>query len=147
LTSAARALDSQRRALLGAAVQRTILAHPEAEMVVDTRTLTTCPPVTDESTLALVCRSFAPGAGDYYIVPRAGSFIDPLVVPGKGVGHGTPHLYNRTVPLVVRAPGRVAAGAIVEESVEFGAFARTAAALLGVPPPSSASTARDLTVQ
>jgi hypothetical protein len=40
--------------------------------------------------------------GDYYIVPAPGSFF---VDPPDVVSHGTPYVYDRTVPLLIRYPG------------------------------------------
>ncbi|HRG99544.1 MAG TPA: hypothetical protein PLR99_25025, partial [Polyangiaceae bacterium] len=82
---------------------------------------------------ALVCASWSPGAGDVYVVPKVGAFFDPLQVVGKGMSHGSPYAYDRTVPLLVRAPGRVARGAIVDEA-PFEAFRAALEALLGLAP-------------
>jgi arylsulfatase A-like enzyme len=51
------------------------------------------------------------------------------------------------VPLVVRAPGRVPAGATRTAPTSFAAFTRTGAALLGIPEPGglAGSDAPDLT--
>jgi hypothetical protein len=49
------------------------------------------------------------------------------------------------VPLLVRAPGRVPAGQVLTDPHRFDAFARTAAALLEIPPPSAATGGTDLT--
>jgi arylsulfatase A-like enzyme len=48
------------------------------------------------------------------------------------------------VPLLVRAPGRVPAGVVLEQPVHFTAFVRTAASLLGVPPPTTAGAGENL---
>jgi arylsulfatase A-like enzyme len=131
LTPAGRALDVPRRALLDRAVTSALTAHSEVEQVIPTRTLPSqCPPETDESLLALVCRSAGEGAGDYYVVPRRGSFFDPGI--GKGTSHGSPYLFDRAVPLLVRAPGSVAAGPVVEQAVGFETFFWTTVALLGM---------------
>jgi hypothetical protein len=105
--------------------------------VLDTRALpASCPADADESVDALVCRSFVPGkAGDLYVVAKRGSFFDPEVVVGKGTSHGSPYLFDRTVPLLVRAPGEAQAGRVVDEPISFRAFARTLSTLLGVEPP------------
>jgi hypothetical protein len=101
-----------------------------------------CPRFDDESMRALVCRSVPPAAAargaTFYVVLGSGSFFDPTIVVGKGTSHGSPHVYDRTVPLFVRAPGRVAAGQTVP-SATFDVFARTAARLLGVAPPHDAA--------
>lgn len=92
-----------------------------------------------------MCRSIVPGGpGDIYVVTRPGSFFDPdTSEPGRGANHGTPYLYDRSVPLFVRAPGRVPAGAVIDDPVSFTAFSRTASSLLGVP---GARRGVDLTV-
>ena len=70
--------------------------------------------------------------------------IEVSVVPGKGGSHGTPYLYDRTVPLLVRAPGRVAVRAI-DQPLPFSTFTHTVAALLGIKPPDDDPDAVDLT--
>jgi hypothetical protein len=141
----AAALDASRRAKLVAALSRTILAHAEVDRVIDTRTLpATCPPESDASIDALVCRAYAPGAGDLYVLPKRGSFFDPSVVIGKGTSHGSPYIFDRTVPLLARAPGRVGDGVLIDTPVSFRAFARTLASLLDVPPPPGAEGAPNL---
>ena len=149
LTNAARELPEVRRRKLDRAIVGALLRHKEVLEVIDVRTIAAvCPPPEDESISALVCRSYVPGglAGDFYVLPRQGSFFDPTVVVGKGTSHGTPYLYDRSVPLLVRAPGRVPAGVVVNEPVGFGAFARTAAALLEIDPPVAAARAQNLTL-
>ena len=79
-------------------------------------------------------------------MPAPGSFFDANLVVGKGTSHGTPYLFDRSVPLLVRAPGRVPAGAVIDAPIGFGAFAHTAASLLGIEAPPPAAPARDLTV-
>ncbi len=110
--------------------------------MIDTSTLPeTCPLDTDESIDALVCRSFVPGkAGDLYVLAKRGSFFDPGIVTGKGSSHGSPYLFDRSVPFVVRAPGHVAAGRVIEEPISFRSFSRTLATLLGIEPPNFEAT-------
>src|SRR5262245_6823480 len=91
----------------------------------------TCPD--GEGVAALVCRSVCPGrGGELYVVPARGSFFDAHVVLAKGTSHGSPFLYDRAVPLLVRAPGRVAAGRTLGAPIPFTAFTRTVSALLGL---------------
>jgi hypothetical protein len=145
LTPAARGLEPRRLALLDETISATLRGHPEVDHVTPTRTLPAkCPPETDESIAALVCRSFAPGAGDYYVVPSRGSFFDPSVVVGKGTSHGSPYLFDRTVPLLAYAPGRIAGGVVVDGAVGYETFARTAATLLGIDPPGNGALGADL---
>lgn len=148
LTSQARALSASRRATLDDAIRRTLGEHRDGiEDVLDVRALATrCPEVLaharqaparariGEDVVTLVCRAWAPirGAGDYYLVPRAGSTFDGEIVRGKGASHGSPHVYDRTVPLLVRAPGFIRAGAVEEDPVDFSVFAALEATLVGL---------------
>lgn len=142
LSDAARGLPVARRARLDARVvaklqgiEGVLRAFPLAGPA------THCPP--GEQIEALVCRSIPRGGPDYYVVLEPGwSFLGSMV-PGFGSNHGSPHLYDRAVPLLVRAPGRVPAGLVVEEPVAFTAFARTAASLLELE--TFAPHGRDLT--
>ncbi len=147
VTVAATRLEEPRRRTLDDALVRALRARPGVRSVYVTRDVAvasnTCAS-DDESETALVCRSVAAaGGGELYVVTQPGSFFDPSVVVGKGTSHGSPYLFDRTVPLFVRAPGRVPAGVLVREPVGFGAFARTAASLLGIAPPAGARGARD----
>jgi arylsulfatase A-like enzyme len=148
-TAAARRLDSERRARLDAAVVGALSASPDLERVVALANLPkVCPPEQPETLDGLICESYPPGApGDVYLVPREGTFVDTGIAAGRGSSHGTPHPYDRTVPLVVRAPGRVPAGRVVDGPIGFRAFARTVSALLDVAPPDAAREGVDLAAQ
>ena len=152
-TKAAMRLDEPKRRALDDGLARFLRARPGIRSVYVTRDVAkeTCAPATDESEKALVCRSVdghdvGDGAtgGELYMVTHPGAFFDPSVVVGKGTSHGSPYLFDRAVPLFVRAPGRARPGLLVDEPVGFGAFARTAASLLGIAPSKPASAARDL---
>ena len=80
-------------------------------------------------------------------MPAPGTFFDPELAAGRGTNHGSPYLYDRAVPLIVRAPGRVPAGATRITPTSFAAFARTASSLLAIPEPPglAGSDAPDLT--
>ncbi|MDB4933597.1 MAG: Alkaline phosphatase [Labilithrix sp.] len=148
VTPGARALPTERRAVLDKAIRATFAKHQDGiEQLIDTRELAQrCPDVlatakgipararAGEPILTLVCRAWAPvvGAGDYYMVPRVGSVFDGEIVIGKGASHGSPHLYDRTVSMLVRAPGAVAAGATIDDPVDFSAFAALEAAFVGL---------------
>ena len=148
-------LTERGRAL--AAGDRTALQHriealfPGGDLaqVVDVRAApATCPPPSDDSLPALTCRSIRRDqAGDFYLVQAPGTSFDPDLAVGRGTNHGSPYLYDRAVPLLVRAPGRVPAGATRTAPTSFIAFARTAASLLGIPelPAFADSDAPDLT--
>jgi hypothetical protein len=79
------------------------------------------------------------------MLAQPGAFFDPNYTPGFGTSHGSPYLYDRAVPMLVRAPGRVAAGATIEAPLPFATFTRTAASLLGVRAPAAARPGIDLT--
>jgi hypothetical protein len=145
VTPAARALDAAKRRALDAALAAWLRARPGVAGVWDARH----PPARcsdGDDVEARVCRSLVPGApGELYVALKPGWFFDPDYVVGKGTSHGSPYLYDRAVPLVVRAPGRVAAGRVLDGAIGPGAYARTAARLLDVAPPAGARDGRDLT--
>ena len=149
LTPQGKALPPAERAALHQRIDALFVGRGEIAQVIDIRTAPeTCPPPSDESLPALTCRSLRRDqAGDFYLVPAPGAFFDPDLAVGRGSSHGSPYLYDRAVPLVVRAPGRVPAGAVRAEPTSYAAFTRTAAALLAIPePPALAgSDAPDLT--
>ena len=90
----------------------------------------------DDSVDALLCRSMVVGAlGSVYLVPKPGFFFDPEYVPGHGSNHGTPYVYDRTVPILVRAPGRAQPNLEKHEPMSFGTFLRTANAVLNLRSP------------
>jgi len=92
-----------------------------------------------------VAKWYSPdGPADLYLVVAPGAFFEAGFVPGFGTNHGSPYLYDRAVPLLVRAPGRVKAGTTRETPVPAAAFTRTAASLLGIGPPAGAAEAEDL---
>lgn len=145
LTPEARALPEARRALLDKTIRLTLGRHAAVSDVLDTRMLATrCPEVLaqargvpdrarlGEDVLTLVCRSWSPDAGDYYVLPRPGSFFDGELVIGKGTSHGTPYTYDRTVSMLVRAPGLIDAGAVLEDPFDFSAYAALEAAFVGL---------------
>ena len=147
LTPEARALPEARRVLLDKTVRATLGKHAAIAEVLDVRMLgAQCPLVlaralgvpdrarAGEDVLTLVCRSWAPGlgAGDYYVVPRPGSFFDGEIALHKGTSHGTPYLYDRTVFMLVRAPGVIDEGAVIDDPVDFSVFAALEAAFVGL---------------
>jgi hypothetical protein len=149
------ARDPARRAQLLPVLDRVARATPGVAEVFTTATLPAiCPPITDDSLGALVCRSVltdsSPGvtprarSGELYVVPDAASFFSGADTTVGG-SHGTPYRFNRAVPLFVRAPGRVAAGTIVDKPLPYTAFVRTVASLLSVAPPAAAAPGPSLT--
>lgn len=166
----ARALPTDKLDPLLGAISRALDAVPGVASAVDVSRLpATCPPLEDESRDALVCRSVLGGSardaaklggpGSLFIVPEAGSFIDAGYVPGDGVNHGTPYLFDRAVPLVVRAPlestpppreiaslgfGAPASSSRTRIVVDQRAYAATLSGLLGITPPPAAVGGADL---
>ena len=132
LTEAAEALPAPRREVLQAALTARLREHPEVERVIDTRTVpAAC--AEGESAEALLCRAIPDRSGAaLYAQARAGSFFDPGYTPGRGASHGSPYLFDRTVPMMVRAPGREAAGRVVDEPTSYTEFRRQAERLLGM---------------
>lgn len=154
LQPAARALPRDKLDRLVAAVTQALLATPGVARAIDVRTSpASCPAPGDESMDALVCRSIRGSqGGDVFVAPKPGAFFDAGHVPGDGANHGTAYLYDRAVPLVVRAPrptvppqSSIAAmpldGRVV---VDQRAFAATLASLLGVAAPTFAAGGTDL---
>jgi hypothetical protein len=146
LTARGRALAGDARARLLAAAKKALWPLGIQE-VVDARHPPPCDPRDDAASSLLGCAIDPDGPGDLYLAPFAGAFFDADLTPGFGENHGSLYLYDRAVPLLVRAPGRVPAGAERDVPVSFTAFARTAAALLGVPPPAAAADGLDLTTE
>jgi hypothetical protein len=149
LTDRGRALPPGEREALRRKIALLFANTGDVAEVVDVRaTPATCPPLVDESLPALTCRSVRHDqAGDFYLIPSPGTFFDPDLAEGHGMNHGSPYPYDRAVPLLVRAPGRVPAGAARTAPTSFATFARTATALLGIPEPKTLadSDAPDLT--
>lgn len=145
-THAAAELPPPKRKELDAAVTAALLSNPDIEAVYGPRAPgSACPPETDEFISALACRSMSPeNQAALFLVEKPGAFVDTDYDPGKGMSHGGPYLFDRSVPLFVRSPGRVHAGVVVREPIGFGAYVRAVAALLGVPAPKTASEAREL---
>jgi hypothetical protein len=129
----ARSLSPTRYRVLVDALIGALERHPAVARAYDLRSLPReCPGLEDESIDALVCRSVVRGGpGDIYVLTHPGSFFDPDIEALRGTNHGTPYLYDRAVPLLVRAPGRVAAGRVIDSPLPVATFARTARALLG----------------
>jgi len=143
LTPQARALPAATRDVL-IATARKALQPLGIGQVIDARAPAGPCPHT-EAVAALVCNAISPhGDGDLYLVVAPGVFLEIEALQGKGINHGSPYLYDRSVPLLVRAPGRVAAGKVRETSTSFAAFATTASALLGIHAPETDHPGEDL---
>lgn len=132
LTPEAQALPADRsRRMLDAMIRRA-RQHPELERVVETSTVAqSCPE--GESVEALLCRSIPRESGAVlFLQSRAGAFFDAGYTLGFGTSHGSPYLFDRAVPLFVRAPGVVEAGRVVDEPIVFTRFREMATRLLGM---------------
>lgn len=150
LTGRARALPAEQRKVLDGAVRRVFERRRDTiAAIYDVRTLAqSCPKVLAEArgvpdrarpgedVTTLVCRSWAPdvGAGDYYMVPKLGSYFDGEIVPRKGGSHGGPWLHDRTVPMLFRvAPGSSRKeGEVISDPVDFTVYSEVLASLLGL---------------
>jgi hypothetical protein len=128
-------LVSVARAILG--------AEFGVRNVLDVRQVArTCSP---DGADALLCRSLPVDAtADLFIELGQDDFFDAELDPGLGSNHGSPRRFDRSVPLYLRAPGRVPAGTLVTEPLRFDAFTRTLASLLDLPGDAIAPTGRDL---
>jgi hypothetical protein len=152
LTPKGRALEGTERATLAAAAKRALQPLGVRDVIDAHASTSPCAQVEmafdANATDVHLCRAIDPtGPGDLYLLVARGVFFDPDVVVGFGTNHGSPYLYDRAVPLLVRAPGRVAAGRASDAPVSAATFTRTAAALLGIRPPASADDGLDLTTQ
>jgi hypothetical protein len=143
-THSASELPPDRRKKLDDAVTKALLAQPEVDRVYGPPAAP-CPPESDESIDALACRSLWPTNKDaLFFIAKKGSFVDTDYDLGRGMSHGGPYLFDRSVPLVVRAPGRTPAGAVIHEPISFAAYTRALSALLGIPAPPLCSEAREI---
>lgn len=133
LTPAGEALAGARRTRLVAAMTARLRQHREVDRVIDVRTVApSC--AEGESVDALLCHAIPERNGAaVYVLLRSGSFFDSGYALGFGTSHGSPYLFDRTVPLFVRAPGREPAGRVVDEPTPFSDFRRQAERLLGLP--------------
>jgi hypothetical protein len=133
-SNAAKRLAPDRFARLRSAVVSVLNGVPGIAHLYEVATLpATCPPHSDESLDALVCRSVrAEVGGDYFIALEAGYFFDTGYVRGYGTSHGNAWSYDRSVPLLVRAPGELAAQTVIDEPQSFTLYAQLLGRLLGL---------------
>jgi hypothetical protein len=143
LSAEARALPPEKRDRLEAACIAALERRPGVARVLSSRKLTEPCPDSD-SLEALVCRSLPPGSGDLYVVSKPGSFFDPNLIPGHGINHGSPYLYDRTVPVLVRTARAKSPGRVVADVLKPADVTATAAALLQIVPPPGARNGRNL---
>ena len=86
---------------------------------------------------ALACRSVLPGASGQIFFTPASEF--PITTYSAGTTHGSPSPDDRTVPVLVYAPGseRWAQPRVVREPVSFLQVAPTLSSILGVASPAA----------
>jgi len=127
LTHEALSLPKQKLSSLLEAMRRRLERLEGIREVFDVSTLpAACPDARDDSIFALVCRSVVPGvSGQLYVVTTQGTFFGSDSQPPSGTNHGSPYLYDRSIPVLLRAPGRVTAGAVVSRTRDFSIFFRT----------------------
>jgi hypothetical protein len=156
LTDAARSLSPEKREALVAEIRTSLLHHPGIEEVVDVVAMrqAECPPYSDDSRPALVCRSLPrPSSGnvpgDLLLIPRSTAFFDSGYVEGDGCNHGSPALFDRTVPIFARGFERRAedgADFRARRRVDPRAYSATLASLLEIEPPRGAQGGEILSV-
>lgn len=134
LTARARALSPDLQEALYDKLEKTLLAEPGVVAVRDLRKPAAgCPPDSNDSLEAMICRSLPSTRQSMILVLLGGdAFWDYDLVVGKGGNHGTASLDDRTVPILVRAPGRIEGGTIVAEPVPAQRFYATLLDLLGL---------------
>jgi hypothetical protein len=145
LSEKARALPAARRAKLDKAIRGALAKHRGIEAVLAKGDLSRdCPAAlanalpaperaaVEEPALTLVCRSVRPESGDYFMLAGKGSFFDAEIVLGRGGSHGSRFLFDRTVPMLMRVPGALAAGEVIETPVDFTAFSAVLRATLRI---------------
>ncbi len=132
LTPEGEALGASRRTQLIDALTARLRAHAEIVRVERTDSVATdC--AAGESMDALLCHAIPPRNGAVlYAMTRAGAFFDAGYVNGFGTSHGSPYLFDRAVPLFVRAPGTVPAGRVEVAPIRFTEFRAYAERLLGL---------------
>jgi hypothetical protein len=125
LSPGALALPAKQRRALDEAIHGELVAmdasgeRPVADVMMTAAFTGACPPASDESLPALVCRTTS-DRGDAFVVPRPGAFYWDKPGAHEGASHGTPYDYDRTVPLLVRYPGGVG-GRVVDRAL-FGSY-------------------------
>ena len=142
-TREALALPESKRDALESAIRNALARHPEVARVEKGGKRASCEP--GESIESLICRSLTDAStGALYIALTPGSYFESGHAIGRGASHGSPYLFDRSVPLIVRAPG-AASGVVVSEPVPFESHSRTLCSALGLGCFSAARQGRDFT--
>ena len=131
LSDKGKGLDPTRRAKLFAAITAELSKVTAIAKVFDTSAFAAdCPGAADESLDALVCRSVQPSrGGDFFIALKPSYFFGE---EQSGTNHGNAELSDRSVPLLVRAPGQAEAGNVVSSPQSFELFSRELEKLLNL---------------
>jgi hypothetical protein len=113
--------------------------NPNIANAIDVKALPQECPEGSDTLDALACHAYPPGSdGDILVVLRRGAGFGE----SSGANHGMPYTYDLTIPFLVRAPGKVQAGRVIEQELPAATFTRTVASLLGVRAPAAASEGR-----
>ena len=122
----AKGLDAEKLSRLRKAISTDVSRLRGVARTFDTGAFSgSCAPPEDDSLNALVCRSIQPGCGgDLFIATLPGYFFDMGYAAGTGTNHGNAELYDRSVPLLVRAPGRTQVGMVVQAAQSFELYSR-----------------------
>jgi len=160
LTEKGKSLPPEKRAILDKAIRGVFAKHKDAiaEVLDEKELAQKCANVklrgiperalAGEDMMNLVCRAWAPGlAGDYYARVAYNAMWDGELVPMKGTSHGSPYLYDRTTPMLVRAQGEIDGGVVIEDPVDFSAYATLYAHFLGLDPRPAKDILRSLTAK
>lgn len=150
LAPRARSLAAPQRARLLRALEAELVATGGVEAVIDLASLPSeCgaePLGADARDLIrrTVCHSEPaprPGElhGDLYVVVKKGSFFDAGYVLGAGVSHGSPWLYDRAVPLLVRQARGDERNVVRSEPASYRLYAHTLRQWLGLLPTARAN--------
>ena len=122
--------QAERRTTLASTAAAIRAGFPDVD-VFDASDTTRC---ADRGLAGDVCRAIVPGAsGELYLAPHRGFVITDYT---SGTHHDAPNADNQEVPILVRAPG------LAPQTIDRASLlqvAPTLAALLGIPPPASAT--------
>ena len=138
-TDTMRALGTGDRAKANKAVQAVFAGYRGKVLQTEERAvaLARCaqePAEWDESLPALSCRALPTNgsSGDLYVMVQPGTFFDPSYVEGKGASHGSPYLYDRSVPLFVRSADKSGAGRTITTPTRYNAFSEVLRSMFGL---------------
>lgn len=79
-----------------------------------------------------LCDSLDAAGGDLFLRTSSGAIIDTGYVPGAGTNHGTDSMYDRTVPMLARAPKSWDGGKTSDKHQPISIFARDLRTVLGL---------------